>query len=228
MSTRYAHIAFSPAAVERQRSTGSFTVYGSKLDQPDEGPMEFDFRAQGFVKSVDSFFMSTVTPDGWPYVQHRGGPRGFLHVLGPNRIGFADLPGNQQFVTLGNLEANNRISLFVIDYPTRTRLKIYGRAQGDRGGPGPCTTATALASSRRHHDRKSPAFHRHRGRSVRLELQSKHHTSLRQGAHGRIPRSGTPTPASRGRPAYSRGRGIARAFVEERMRLGGFSAPGVG
>jgi len=81
------------------------------------------------VKSVDSFFMSTVTPDGWPYVQHRGGPRGFLHVLGPNRIGFADLPGNQQFVTLGNLEANNRISLFVIDYPTRTRLKIYGRAQ---------------------------------------------------------------------------------------------------
>ncbi|MBT2263735.1 pyridoxamine 5'-phosphate oxidase family protein [Rhodococcus erythropolis] len=129
MSTRYAHIAFSPAAVERQRSTGSFTVYGSKLDQPDEGPMEFDFRAQGFVKSVDSFFMSTVTPDGWPYVQHRGGPRGFLHVLGPNRIGFADLPGNQQFVTLGNLEVNNRISLFVIDYPTRTRLKIYGRAQ---------------------------------------------------------------------------------------------------
>lgn len=128
MSSRYAHIAFSPAAVERQRESGSFTIYGSKLDQPDTGPMEFDSRAQGFVTSVDSFFLSTVTSDGWPYIQHRGGPRGFLHVLGPDRIGFADLPGNQQFVTLGNLETNNRVSLFVVDYPTRTRLKIYGRA----------------------------------------------------------------------------------------------------
>lgn len=137
MSSRYAHIAFSPAAVERQRSAGSFTVYGSTLDQPDDGPMEFDFRAQGFVKSVDSFFMATVTPDGWPYVQHRGGPRGFLHVLGANRIGFAELPGNQQFVTLGNLETNDRVSLFVVDYPTRTRLKIYGRAQVIEGDTNP-------------------------------------------------------------------------------------------
>ena len=228
MSTRYAHIAFSPAAVERQRSTGSFTVYGSKLDQPDEGPMEFDFRAQGFVKSVDSFFMSTVTPDGWPYVQHRGGPRGFLHVLGPNRIGFADLPGNQQFVTLGNLEENNRISLFVIDYPTRTRLKIYGRAQVIEADEDPALlqqllqvpggTMTAKAQ-------RSIVIGR---RSVRLDLQSKHHATLRQGAHGRIPRSGTPTPASRGRSAYCRGRRIACAVVEKRMRLGGFRALGVG
>lgn len=74
------------------------------------------------------FQMSTVTPDGWPYIQYRSGPTGFVHHLGENKIGFADFAGNRQFVSVGNLETNDRVALFVADYPHRMRLKVFGRA----------------------------------------------------------------------------------------------------
>ena len=88
------------------------------------GPEEADFIARR-----DSFYMATVTSDGWPYVQHRGGPAGFLKVLDPQTLGFADLKGNRQLLSTGNVAASDRVSLFLMDYPRRERLKLLGRAR---------------------------------------------------------------------------------------------------
>src|SRR5271170_2466077 len=73
--------------------------------------------------------MASVSETGWPYVQHRGGPKGFVHVINPSLIGFADLRGNKQYVSLGNFEHDNRVALFFMDYPYQTRLKILGRVE---------------------------------------------------------------------------------------------------
>jgi len=73
--------------------------------------------------------MATTNADGWPYVQHRGGPPGFLKVLGPHQLGFADFKGNRQVLATGNLDGNDRVALFLMDYPHRERLKILGHAR---------------------------------------------------------------------------------------------------
>jgi predicted pyridoxine 5'-phosphate oxidase superfamily flavin-nucleotide-binding protein len=82
-----------------------------------------------FIQSRDSFYMATVSETGWPYVQHRGGRPGFLHVVSPTRLAFADYKGNRQLLSTGNLAVEDRVCLFLMDYPGRTRLKILGRAQ---------------------------------------------------------------------------------------------------
>jgi hypothetical protein len=82
-----------------------------------------------FLSGRDSFYMATVSEDGWPYLQHRGGPPGFVKSLGENRLGFADFGGNRQLLTTGNLAANDRVSLFFMDYPRRERLKLLGHAR---------------------------------------------------------------------------------------------------
>jgi predicted pyridoxine 5'-phosphate oxidase superfamily flavin-nucleotide-binding protein len=82
-----------------------------------------------FIEARDSFYMATVTETGWPYVQHRGGARGFLRVLSPDRLAFADFRGNRQMLSTGNLAANDRVALFLMDYPHRERLKIIGHAR---------------------------------------------------------------------------------------------------
>jgi uncharacterized protein len=82
-----------------------------------------------FIDSRDSFYMATVSETGWPYLQHRGGPPGFVKVLGPNLIGFADFKGNRQLISTGNLETTDRAALFMMDYPNRTRLKLLGHAR---------------------------------------------------------------------------------------------------
>jgi predicted pyridoxine 5'-phosphate oxidase superfamily flavin-nucleotide-binding protein len=82
-----------------------------------------------FIDSRDSFYMATVSETGWPYLQHRGGPLGFVKVLGPNLIGFADFKGNRQLVSTGNLDVTDRVALFMMDYPHRTRLKLLGHAR---------------------------------------------------------------------------------------------------
>ena len=82
-----------------------------------------------FIASRDSFYMATVNSDGWPYIQHRGGPVGFLKVLGPQLLGFADMKGNRQMLSVGNLAENDRVSLFLMDYPHRERLKVLGHAR---------------------------------------------------------------------------------------------------
>lgn len=84
---------------------------------------------QAFIAARDSFYMASVSETGWPYVQHRGGPAGFLHVLDPKLLGFADLRGNKQYISLGNLEHDARVALFLMDYAHQTRLKILGRVE---------------------------------------------------------------------------------------------------
>jgi predicted pyridoxine 5'-phosphate oxidase superfamily flavin-nucleotide-binding protein len=83
----------------------------------------------GFIQSRDSFYMATVSETGWPYIQHRGGPVGFLRVMGPNALAFADYKGNRQLLSTGNLAAGNRVALFLMDYSQQTRLKIMGHAR---------------------------------------------------------------------------------------------------
>ena len=82
-----------------------------------------------FIAARDSFYLATTNRDGWPYIQHRGGPPGFLKVLGPDQLGFADFKGNRQLLTTGNLADDDRVALFLMDYPQRTRLKILGRSR---------------------------------------------------------------------------------------------------
>ena len=82
-----------------------------------------------FIRARDSFYMATVTETGWPYIQHRGGKPGFLRVISPAELAFADYKGNRQMLTTGNLAANNRVALFLMDYPRRERLKILGHAR---------------------------------------------------------------------------------------------------
>src|ERR1700736_1506420 len=82
-----------------------------------------------FIQSRDSFYMPPVSETGWPYVQHRGGPLGFVKDLGPNLIGFGDFKGNRQLVSTGNLDGSDRVALFMMDYPSRTRLKLLGHAR---------------------------------------------------------------------------------------------------
>lgn len=82
-----------------------------------------------FIAARDSFYIATVTEDGWPYVQHRGGRAGFLHVLDEGTLAFADYRGNRQLITTGNLDSSDRVALFLMDYPNRARLKILGHAR---------------------------------------------------------------------------------------------------
>jgi len=82
-----------------------------------------------FIQSRDSFFMATVGENGWPYMQHRGGPRGFLKVIDEATLAMADYRGNRQYISVGNINSSGRISLFLIDYPSRNRLKIWAEAK---------------------------------------------------------------------------------------------------
>lgn len=128
MSARFAEIAFTPAVKRLQERNGSRKNYGnppfadSPADRLGEGEAEF-------IAGRDSFYMATVSETGWPYVQHRGGPKGFLKVLDPQTIAFADFRGNRQYVSTGNLEGDDRVSLFLMDYANRQRLKLLGHAR---------------------------------------------------------------------------------------------------
>jgi predicted pyridoxine 5'-phosphate oxidase superfamily flavin-nucleotide-binding protein len=79
-----------------------------------------------FIRARNSFYMATITENGWPYIQHRGGPPGFMRVLDPHTLAFADYRGNRQMLSTGNLATNDRVALLLMDYPQRTRLKILG------------------------------------------------------------------------------------------------------
>ncbi|MEM7723654.1 MAG: pyridoxamine 5'-phosphate oxidase family protein [Pseudomonadota bacterium] len=106
-------------------------IYEKRLRDP------LDADARAFIESRDSFYMASVSETGWPYVQHRGGPVGFLKVLGPEQIGFADYPGNKQMISKGNLVGDARVSLFLMDYPRKTRLKLIGHARMVDAGDAP-------------------------------------------------------------------------------------------
>jgi hypothetical protein len=124
MADKYMQLVLTPAVQQAQDKY--FGKHGAVKDAPETDPLTAD--EAGFIASRDSFYMATVSETGWPYVQHRGGPAGFVKVLGPNLIGFADFKGNRQLVSTGNLEITSRVALFMMDYPNRTRLKLLGHA----------------------------------------------------------------------------------------------------
>lgn len=127
MAQTYLHTMFGPRARALQEAAGSRASYAKK--EADAGPVDIlTDREIVFIAARDSFYMASVSEDGWPYVQHRGGPRGLLRRIAGNRIGFADYRGNRQYLSAANLAHDDRVSLFLMDYPNRRRLKLIGHA----------------------------------------------------------------------------------------------------
>jgi predicted pyridoxine 5'-phosphate oxidase superfamily flavin-nucleotide-binding protein len=128
MGHKFAEIAFTSGVQRVQERMGSRRGYsrllGGEAHHDRLGPSEAEF-----IGARDSFYIASVGETGWPYIQHRGGPKGFLRVLDDGTIGFADFSGNRQYVTVGNIAGDDRVSLFLMDYPNRTRLKIMGHAR---------------------------------------------------------------------------------------------------
>ena len=128
MARNYRHTLFDDAVKLRQQAHGSRAPY-AKLDAGADGtPDALTPKEIAFIEARDSFYMASVNAGGWPYMQHRGGPAGFLRHIGGNRIGFADYRGNKQYISTANLAVNDRVSLFLMDYPNRERLKLIGHA----------------------------------------------------------------------------------------------------
>jgi predicted pyridoxine 5'-phosphate oxidase superfamily flavin-nucleotide-binding protein len=128
MGRRFQELAFTPLVKKHQQEHGSRRQY-ERMAQGSPAGETLGAAEQDFLSRRDSFYMASVSETGWPYVQHRGGPKGFVHVIDPGLIGFADLRGNKQYVSLGNLEHDPRAALFFMDYPNQTRLKILGRVE---------------------------------------------------------------------------------------------------
>jgi predicted pyridoxine 5'-phosphate oxidase superfamily flavin-nucleotide-binding protein len=121
-------VAFTPAVKAQQQRWGSRRGYAA-LESRGGWESEIDADLAAFIESRDSFFLATASADGQPYMQHRGGAAGFLHVAGPRTLAFADYRGNKQFISVGNLTENPRAMLFLIDYVAQQRVKIWGKAR---------------------------------------------------------------------------------------------------
>ncbi|QBM75998.1 pyridoxamine 5-phosphate oxidase [Sphingomonas sp. AAP5] len=127
MSNAFLTLATTPSVLAAQVANGSAGLYdtiGGRRPADRFGPAEVQFIAER-----DSFYLASVSESGWPYVQHRGGPAGFLKVLDETTLAFADFRGNRQYISLGNVAANNRVAIFLMDYPRRRRLKLYARIE---------------------------------------------------------------------------------------------------
>jgi predicted pyridoxine 5'-phosphate oxidase superfamily flavin-nucleotide-binding protein len=128
MARAFADIAFTPSVKAAQARHGSRQA-NERIENSKELGNELTDEESEFIRTRDSLYQATVSETGWPYVQFRGGPIGFLKVLDPKTIGYADFRGNAQYVSVGNLNADGRIALILMDYPNRQRLKIWGNAR---------------------------------------------------------------------------------------------------
>lgn len=129
MPHHFAAIAFTPTVKAVQEAEGSRAA-NALFESATEAVNQCLGAAEAeFITARDSFYLATVSETGWPYLQHRGGPPGFVRVLDDRTIGFADFRGNRQYVSVGNLKTNDRMALFFMDYRHRTRLKLLGRAR---------------------------------------------------------------------------------------------------
>ena len=121
-------VAFTPAVKAIQTRKGSRDGY-AHLEQGGGWRTEIDESLAAFLAETNSFYLSTANADGQPYIQHRGGPKGFVKMLDKNTIAFADYSGNRQYITQGNLSENPKAYIFIMDYAHRRRVKIWGEAQ---------------------------------------------------------------------------------------------------
>ena len=121
-------IAFTPSVKAAQEARGSRAGYEKAMarhDWDDQVTPAFE----AFIAERDSFYLGTASKEGQPYIQHRGGPKGFLKVLDAHRLAFADYRGNRQYISVGNLGENDKAFIFLMDYPNRQRIKVWGRAE---------------------------------------------------------------------------------------------------
>jgi uncharacterized protein len=128
MGRRFQELAFTPLIKEQQKQHGSRRQY-ERMEQTSPLGNTLTPAEQDFLQRRDSFYMASVSETGWPYIQHRGGPKGFVRIVNHSTLGFADFRGNKQYISLGNLQHDNRVALFFMDYPYQTRLKILGRVE---------------------------------------------------------------------------------------------------
>jgi uncharacterized protein len=127
MTSHFLNIVSTPAVKAIQTAQGSRAAYSTR-----DGETARDQLTEceaGFIATRDSFYMASVGETGWPYIQHRGGAPGFVRVLSPTQIAFADFRGNRQYVSAGNLSNDDRTALFFMDYPSKTRLKLLGHVR---------------------------------------------------------------------------------------------------
>ncbi|MGA7809005.1 pyridoxamine 5'-phosphate oxidase family protein [Bradyrhizobium sp.] len=121
-------VAFTPAVKAIQTRKGSREAY-AHVEENGGWRTEIDDRLAGFLAQTDSFYLATATADSQPYIQHRGGPKGFIKILDKHTSAFADYSGNRQYVTQGNLSENPKAYIFVMDYAHRRRVKLWGEAR---------------------------------------------------------------------------------------------------
>lgn len=141
MARRYTELLFTPTVRALQEAHGSREAYAA-FDDPETPPRDRLGEAeQAFIAARDSFYMASVSETGWPYMQHRGGPKGFLKVLDDKTLAFADYRGNRQYLSAGNTLKDDRVSLFLMDYVHRRRLKLLGRARFAKASDDPALLA---------------------------------------------------------------------------------------
>jgi predicted pyridoxine 5'-phosphate oxidase superfamily flavin-nucleotide-binding protein len=128
MPRKFTQIAFTPAVKAAQARRGSRDTY-ARFEQNGPENDTITPEIEEFIARMDGFYLGTVGSNGYPYIQFRGGPPGFLKALDSQTLGFADFQGNVQYVTVGNLSENDKAFLFLMDYRHRKRLKIWGRAR---------------------------------------------------------------------------------------------------
>ena len=127
-------VAFTPSVKSLQDRRGSRGAY-VRMEEKGGFATKIDDGLAAFIANTRSFYFATANPDGQPYIQHRGGPKGFLRVLDPHTLAFADFSGNRQYITTGNLADNPRAMLFLMDYTQRKRVKIWGTARAVEDEP---------------------------------------------------------------------------------------------
>ncbi|MFJ3437744.1 pyridoxamine 5'-phosphate oxidase family protein [Streptomyces cyaneofuscatus] len=126
--SRFNQLAQTATVRQVQEEMGSASAAGRRLREQVEEPQPLDARSAEFIRSLDGFLFASVGETGWPYIQFKGGPPGFVHVLDEHTLGLLDVRGNRQYVTTGNVRGDDRVALFFIDHARQTRLKLFGHA----------------------------------------------------------------------------------------------------
>ena len=128
MAHHFGSLVFTPVVKALQERYGSRRQY-AKWEKSGASPDHLGPQESAYIAEQDTFYMASIGSTGWPYIQHRGGPKGFLKVIDERTIAFADFRGNLQYVSTGNLMTDNRVALILVNYPQQARLKILGRAE---------------------------------------------------------------------------------------------------
>ncbi|MBK7598306.1 MAG: pyridoxamine 5'-phosphate oxidase family protein [Acidobacteria bacterium] len=135
MAKNFAEIAFTKSVIAQQEKHGSRRSY-ARMEAVDRGT-ELSSAESEFIAERDGFYLATAGENGYPYVQFRGGPKGFLKVLDQRTLAYADFRGNMQYISIGNLSGNDKAALILMDYANRRRLKIYARIEVIEAGEAP-------------------------------------------------------------------------------------------